>query len=135
MKRFIDAHQRDFDKAFKEVRNKKKITHWMWYIFPQLKHLGYSSTAKYYGIASKEEALEYISTPLLKKNMEKMCEVLLEIENCSAVDIFGDIDAMKLQSCMTLFYLVTEDDIFKDVLLKYYDGKLDKKTKYIIENL
>ena len=135
MKRFIEMHNRDFDKALKEVRNKKKVTHWMWYIFPQLKDLGYSTTAKYYGISSKEEAIEYISTPLLKKNMKKMCEALMEIENCSAVDIFGDIDAKKLQSCMTLFYLVTDDVMFKKVLQKYYDGKLDLKTKNIIENL
>ena len=135
VKRFIEAHQKNFDRAFCEVRNKKKKTHWMWYIFPQLKELGYSSMATYYGISSKEEALEYISNPFLAENMKKMCEVLLEIQECNAVSIFGEIDAKKLQSCMTLLYLVSHDEMFYNVLLKYYDGKLDVNTENILRKL
>ena len=132
IQRFVDKHNEDFDRAFKEIKNKRKVTHWMWYIFPQLKDLGYSFTAKYYGISSVEEVRAYMANPLLSKNMTKLCKLLLELDNCSAREIFGDVDARKLNSCMTLFYLVTNDDMFYKVLLKYNNGKLDVNTENLL---
>lgn len=100
----------------------------MWYIFPQLKGLGFSSTAQYYGINGREEAMAYLMHPVLGARLREITSVLITLEGKSAVEIFGGTDAKKLRSSMTLFYAVSEDDLFKKVLDKYYDGKLDGRT-------
>ncbi len=111
-----------------EVRAGYKSSHWMWYIFPQLKGLGFSSTAQYYGINGREEAMAYLKHPVLGARLREITSMLLTLEGKSAVEIFGRTDAMKLRSSMTLFYAVSEDDLFKKVLDRYYDGKLDGRT-------
>ena len=100
----------------------------MWYIFPQLKELGFSSTAQYYGINGREEAMAYLKHPVLGARLREITSMLLTLEGKSAVEIFGRTDAMKLRSSMTLFYAVSEDDLFKKVLDKYYDSKPDGIT-------
>jgi uncharacterized protein (DUF1810 family) len=128
MQRFIQAHENDYQTALAEVRVGYKCSHWMWYIFPQLKGLGFSSTAQYYGINGREEAIAYLKHPVLGARLREITSVLLTLEGKSAVEIFGRTDAKKLRSSMTLFYAVSEDDLFKKVLDKYYDGKSDGRT-------
>lgn len=126
--RFIQTQEHDYQTALAEVRVGYKCSHWMWYIFPQLKGLGFSSTAQYYGINGREEAIAYLKHPVLGARLREITSVLLTLEGKSAVEIFGRTDAMKLRSSMTLFYAVSEDDLFKKVLEKYYGGKPDGRT-------
>ena len=128
LSRFIQAQENDYQTALAEVRVGYKCSHWMWYIFPQLKGLGFSSTAQYYGINGREEAMTYLMHPVLGARLREITSVLLTLEGKSAVEIFGRTDAMKLRSSMTLFYAVSEDDLFKKILDKYYDGKPDGRT-------
>ena len=129
MQRFIQAQENDYQTALAEVRVGYKCSHWMWYIFPQLKGLGFSSTAQYYGINGREEAMAYLKHPVLGARLREITSVLLTLEGKSAVEIFGGTDAMKLRSCMTLFNAVDNgDELFQKVLDKYYNGQPDEKT-------
>ena len=128
LERFIKAQEHDYQTALAEVRAGYKCSHWMWYIFPQLKGLGFSSTAQFYGINGKEEAKAYLEHPVLGTRLREITSVLLTVEGKSAVEIFGRTDAMKLRSSMTLFNAVADDDLFQKVLDKYYGGKPDDIT-------
>ena len=128
LERFIKAQEHDYQTALAEVRAGYKCSHWMWYIFPQLKGLGFSSTAQFYGINGRDEAKAYLEHPVLGTRLREITSMLLTFEGKSAVEIFGYTDAMKLRSSMTLFNAVAEDDLFQKVLDKYYDGKLDGRT-------
>ena len=129
MQRFIQAQENDYQTALAEVRAGYKCSHWMWYIFPQLKGLGFSSTAQYYGINGREEAMAYLKHPVLGARLREITSVLLTLEGKSAVEIFGRTDAMKLRSCMTLFNAVANgDELFQNVLDKYYNGQADERT-------
>ncbi|WP_298533940.1 DUF1810 domain-containing protein [uncultured Methanobrevibacter sp.] len=128
VERFIDAQKADYDIAFREISNGKKRNHYMWYIFPQVKGLGRSSTAKYYGIDGLDEAREYMENEYLGNNLIAISNELLKLETNDPVEIFGDIDSKKLRSSMTLFELVSDNDVFSLVLEKYFDGKRDQIT-------
>ena len=129
MQRFIQAQEHDYQTALAEVRVGYKCSHWMWYIFPQLKGLGFSSTAQFYGINGRDDAKAYLEHPVLGARLREITSVLLTIEGKSAVEIFGRTDAMKLRSSMTLFNAVANgENLFQKVLDKYYDGKLDGRT-------
>lgn len=129
LNRFFQAQEHDYQTALAEVRAGYKCSHWMWYIFPQLKGLGFSSTAQFYGINGKEEAKAYLEHPVLGARLREITSVLLTLEGKSAVEIFGHTDAMKLRSSMTLFNAVANgEDIFQKVLNKYYGGKSDDIT-------
>lgn len=130
--RFIKAQKQDYNIALSEMKAGRKRSHWMWYIFPQIKDLGFSSTAQYYAIQNQGEAEEYLAHPVLGKRLIEISKVLLEIESSDARKVMGYPDDMKLKSSMTLFYLVSGKDIFKRVLDKFFDGKLDKKTKELL---
>ena len=123
MKRFIEAQKRDYQLALSEVRAGKKQSHWIWYIFPQMYGLGRSYFAQLYGIHDREEAEAYLNHEVLGKRLREITMTLLEHDVCSAEEIFGDLDAMKVRSCMTLFDIVSPDDIFDEVLNKFYDSK------------
>lgn len=123
MKRFIEAQKRDYQLALSEVRAGKKQSHWIWYIFPQMYGLGSSYFAQLYGIRDREEAEAYLNHKVLGKRLREITMALLEHDVCSAEEIFGDLDAMKVRSCMTLFDIVSPDDIFDEVLNKFYDSK------------
>ena len=133
VERFIDAQKEDYDIAFREISNGKKRNHYMWYIFPQVKGLGRSSTAKYYGIDGLDEAREYVENEYLANNLINISNELLKLETNDPIEIFGHIDSKKLRSSMTLFELVSDNDVFHLVLEKYYDGKRDQKTLDLIK--
>ena len=133
LSRFTKAQEQDFKTAFKEIKNGRKMSHWMWYIFPQIQGLGKSSTSQYYGIKDLNEARAFINDPYLGRNLKKISMALLELEENNAVAIFGKPDDIKLKSCMTLFSCISEDgSIFHKVLEKYFDGRQCKRTVSII---
>lgn len=133
--KFIEAHNEDYERALKEIKNGRKLTHWMWYIFPQITGLGMSETSKYYAINSLEEARLYFNNELLGAHLIELSRELLKLETNNPVDIFGDIDALKLNSSMTLFFYVTENEIFGQVIDKYFHGNKDLNTIKICENM
>ena len=127
--RFLDAQNQVYLNALSEIRKGCKQTHWMWFIFPQLKGLGKSSTAEYYGIGGLEEASAYLRHPVLGKHLIEISNVLLESEGKSAFDIFGSPDDMKLRSSMTLFAVAANTHpVFEQVLDKYFSGIPDELT-------
>lgn len=128
LERFKKVHEFDYENALREIRNGRKESHWMWYIFPQLKGLGSSYTAEYYGIEDVDEARLFLEDDYLGKHLLEITGVLLELESDNSVEIFGYPDCLKLKSCMTLFNRVSESDVFKRVLDKYYDGIEDEET-------
>lgn len=135
LSRFKIAQERDYKTALNEIRNGRKINHWMWYIFPQVKGLGFSETSKYYAIKNAEEAKAFLSDSYLGNNLIKICEELLNLNTNNATQIFGNPDDKKLKSSMTLFSCVSEENsIFKKVLLKFYGGRPDYRTLKLIED-
>jgi uncharacterized protein (DUF1810 family) len=133
--RFKTAQERDYQTALKEIRNGRKVSHWMWYIFPQMKQLGYSPTAQYYGIASLDEAKSYIADDTLRQHLIEISEALLALDSDNATQIMGYPDDMKLKSSMTLFMLAAPDiDTFGKVLDKFYGGEKDEHTVRILNN-
>ena len=133
LKRFLDAQERDYRTALAEIGNGRKISHWMWYIFPQIDGLGFSSTAKFYAIRDLDEAKNYFEHPVLGERLVEISNALLEIDGKTANQILGSPDDMKLKSSMTLFgALENTNAVFQKVLDKYYDGEKDGKTLQLI---
>ena len=133
--RFLTAQEHAYDIALAEIRRGRKRTHWIWYIFPQLRSLGKSERSYFYGIADIEEAKAYLDHPILGSRLIEISETLLHIQGKSAQDIFGGIDSMKLHSSMTLFAVVGGDgSVFYKVIDRYFDGKMDENTLKILYN-
>lgn len=133
LQRFLDAQQGDYQQALAEVKNGKKRSHWIWYIFPQLKGLGMSYNSQYYGIGGREEAKAYLEHPVLGARLREITKAFLELQGVSAHDVFGSPDAMKVLSSMTLFHEVAEkDDPFWEVITKYYRGAPDARTREML---
>ena len=130
LSRFLTAQDSysQYKTALEEIRNGRKRSHWMWFVFPQLKGLGHSYNADYYGIAGADEARAYWLHPVLRDRLREITEALLLLDGLSARQIFGEVDAMKLRSSMTLFWKVTEEELFRKVLDKYYEGKMCDST-------
>ena len=127
--RFLEAQESMYETALKEIKNGKKKTHWMWYIFPQLRGLGSSRMSSIYGIDGIEEAKEYFSHPILSSRLIEITQALLIHPDVIIEDLIGDLDVIKLQSCMTLFaFLSEEGSVFHKVLDCFYKGKMDEKT-------
>ena len=134
IERFIIAQKRDYEKALQEIKNGKKTSHWIWYIFPQLKGLGNSTTSMYYGINNIEEAREYYNNDYLRNNLLEICNALLLLDN-NIRNIFGYPDYLKVHSCVTLFEMVAKDEIiFKKIIDKFYNGKRDNNTINLLNN-
>ena len=132
--RFLEAQEQMYEVALKEIKNGEKESHWMWYIFPQLRGLGRSQMAYAYGINGIEEAKAYLEHPILSKRLIEITEALLLHKEKDIYDIMGDIDNMKLHSSMTLFSLVSEDDsVFHQVLNNFYNGEMDESTLKLIK--
>ena len=118
----------DYETALKEIENGRKVSHWIWYVFPQLKGLGHSSLSQFYGISGRKEAEEYLRHPILGERLRKISEALLEHEGKYPEAIFGSIDAIKVKSCMTLFDCISPNDIFADVLDLFFNGIRDSRS-------
>ncbi len=133
LKRFIEAQERDYETALAEIRDGRKRGHWMWYIFPQVKGLGFSSMAQHYGIKDLQEAEAYLRHPILGKRLIDISRELLALEGTNATQVFGNPDDLKLRSSMTLFAAVKDSDpVFKQVIAKYFQGKDDQQTLTIL---
>lgn len=128
LERFVEAQELMYPMALDEVRNGRKRGHWIWYIFPQLKGLGESYNSSYYGIDGIEEARAYLQHPVLGARLREITAVFLELVGKNAQEVFGHLDAMKVCSCMTLFNVVSDDDLFQRVLDRYYNGVADDRT-------
>lgn len=127
--RFLDAQNKLYLTAFSEIKKGKKETHWMWFIFPQLKGLGTSNISKYYAIADLKEATEYLEHPILAQHLIEISELLLTFKRKSAEGIFGELDARKLCSSMTLFSQVEgAHPIFQEILDTFFLGYSDPFT-------
>ena len=134
LQRFKEAQKRDFDTALSEIRRGRKRSHWMWYIFPQIQGLGFSSTSAYYAIQNMAEAEDFLNDPYLGANLRTISEALLELDTDDPYQIFGSPDHLKLLSCMTLFEAAEgEGGVFTQVIEKYYNGRRDVKTLDILE--
>lgn len=128
LKRFIDAQELDYDMALLEIKSGRKRSHWIWYIFPQLVDLGYSSTAKYYGIKNIDEAKAYLNNITLKKHLLEISSELYKLDG-NISDIMGYPDDLKLKSSMTLFSIADpSNDIYRKILDKFYNGEVDQVT-------
>jgi uncharacterized protein (DUF1810 family) len=133
LSRFVQAQERDYGKALREIRNGRKCSHWMWYIFPQFDGLGFSSTSKFYSIKSRAEAEQYLNHPVLGPRLVECAEAVLEVEGRSALEIFGSTDELKLWSCATLFACVAPvGSVFDRLLAKYFQGERDDKTLHLL---
>jgi len=129
LQRFVDAQKDVFDEVCAELSVGRKRGHWMWFIFPQLKGLGRSSTAQFYGISGTKEAEEYLRHPVLGPRLRHCTELLLGVQGRSINEIVGSPDDLKFRSCMTLFAHVTSDNqIFVEAVNKYYGGQFDDGT-------
>jgi uncharacterized protein (DUF1810 family) len=131
LSRFLTAQENKFEQALSEIKSGRKRTHWMWYIFPQFKGLGYSETARFYSIQSLDEARNYLAHPILGERLKLISQELLKLnDNYNANRIFGHPDDLKLKSSMTLFSVIdsSEEKIFKKVIDNFFDGKFDDKT-------
>lgn len=129
LERFIKAQEQAYELALSEMKSGHKRSHWIWYIFPQIKGLGFSSTSEYYGIDGLGEAKAYMENPILRKRLLEISEVLLTLPSSDAGDVMGYPDDLKLRSSMTLFAeAAPEFDVFQKVLDKFFDGRKDRKT-------
>jgi uncharacterized protein (DUF1810 family) len=129
LNRFVEAQKGDYERALAEIRSGRKRSHWMWYIFPQIDGLGFSSTSKHYAIKGLAEAEAFLKHPLLGTRLVECCEAVLGVEGRSALEIFGATDEMKLKSCATLFACVSSaGSVFDRLLSKYFQGQRDGKT-------
>lgn len=132
--RFIQVQQQDYPFALDEIKKGRKKSHWIWYIFPQLKGLGHSAMSEYYGIQDLEEAKAYLADPVLKAHLVEICSALLELDTNDAVAVMGRPDDKKLKSSMTLFDAASgHQEIFGKVLEKYYQGKRDGRTLQMLK--
>lgn len=134
--KYLDAQNAScdgYEQALNEIRLGRKVSHWIWYIFPQIKGLGRSGTAQYYALDSLDEAKSYLQNQLLHERLIEISEALLE-NNDRIESIVGYVDAMKVRSCMTLFREADpEIDVFGKVLDKFYGGKADEATLKILQ--
>jgi uncharacterized protein (DUF1810 family) len=131
--RFTSAQETVYARALPEIQSGDKRSHWMWFIFPQIDGLGFSSTAKHYAIKSPDEARQYLAHSVLGPRLLECTAAVLAVEGRSAYEIFGSPDDLKLKSCMTLFEAIAgQDSLFSRVLDKYYQGNRDRRSQEIL---
>ncbi len=127
--RFVQAQTDTYAHAARELADGRKTSHWMWFVFPQLRGLGHSPMATRFAIASLDEARAYLAHPLLGARLKQCVRLTLRIDGCSITEVFGAPDDMKFRSCMTLFGLAApHQGIFADALQTYFDGTPDART-------
>ena len=133
IERFVSAQGGGtYEQALAEIRAGRKRSHWIWFVFPQVRGLGRSPMAERYGIGSREELDAYVNHPLLGTRLLEISHALLALSWSDPVVVLGDIDALKVRSSMTLFELTGADPVFGDVLDKYYAGSRDELTLEIV---
>jgi len=134
LSRFVEAQARCYARVLEELTAGEKTSHWMWFIFPQLRGLGMSSTARRFGLSGLEEARAYLAHPLLGARLRECTQLVLAVRDRSAYEIFGSPDDLKLRSCLTLFAQAVapspapETRVFGEALARYYRGEPDPRT-------
>lgn len=132
LNRFLTAQEKDYATALAEIRQGRKRSHWMWYIFPQIEGLGHSSMARHYAIRDLAEATAYLAHPVLGPRLVEISQALLGLSSNDATAVMGSPDDLKLCSCMTLFSLVPGADVvFVQVLAKFFKSRIDERTAAI----
>jgi uncharacterized protein (DUF1810 family) len=129
LERFVSAQDGVYDDAVAELRRGRKTSHWMWFVFPQIAGLGRSATAQRYAIGSLDEARAYLEHPVLGPRLVESASIVLGNDDATAEQIFGQIDAMKLRSSMTLFrHAAPDEPVFGRVIDRFFDGAEDAET-------
>jgi uncharacterized protein (DUF1810 family) len=129
LERFVDAQAPVYERVRRELRTGRKESHWIWFVFPQIAGLGRSPTSARFALSTLEEASAYLAHPILGPRLRECASLALEVEERTAMEIFGPVDAMKFRSSMTLFAKASpEDDVFKQCLDKYFAGAPDPAT-------
>jgi uncharacterized protein (DUF1810 family) len=129
LQRFVDAQNPVFERVTTELRAGHKRTHWMWFVFPQIRGLGFSRMSQFYAISSRDEAVAYLNHPVLGPRLRECTQIVNAVQGCSIQEIFGDPDFMKFQSSMTLFAHATGDnEVFLEALDRHYSGEQDTAT-------
>jgi uncharacterized protein (DUF1810 family) len=135
LQRFLDAQDAGgtYERALGELRAGRKTSHWMWFVFPQIAGLGHSAMSREYAISSLAEAKAYLAHPVLGPRLRECSRALLEHGDSSALEILGEIDAVKLRSSMTLFARAApEKPVFREVLDRFYGGAIDEATERLL---
>lgn len=135
IRRFIEAQESPFcgyEVALQEVKSGRKRSHWIWYTFPQFRELGHSSRSDYWGIADRQEAVDYLAHPLLGARLREITSALLTHDDKPIAEILGALDVAKLHSSMTMFDAISPNDIFGAVLTTFYSNERDEKTLEIL---
>lgn len=136
LQRFVLAQDPVYTEVCAELAAGAKTSHWMWFVFPQLKALGHSATAQHFGIASRAEALAYWQHPVLGPRLKACSELVVAVEGRTALQIFGSTDQLKFRSCMTLFAQVApQEPVFNQALAKYFGGEADARTLELLASL
>lgn len=133
LERFISAQQGVYDQVLSELKAGRKQSHWIWFIFPQIKGLGYSPTSIKFAIQTLDEARAYLSHPVLGDRLIECTKLVLAIDNRSVSEIFGYPDDLKFKSSMTLFSAVSDKSVFREALAKFFDDEADENTLKILK--
>jgi uncharacterized protein (DUF1810 family) len=133
LNRFLTAQEGSYQTALNEIKMGRKRSHWMWFIFPQIQGLGKSETAKFYAITDQAEAIAYLNHMILGSRLKEISAELLKLDTSDPIEVFGDIDSIKLKSAMTLFSsLPNTNRVFQQVLDKFFDGAKDGHTLQLL---
>jgi uncharacterized protein (DUF1810 family) len=134
LQRFVEAQRDEYERVCAELRTGSKRSHWMWFIFPQMKGLGVSAAANWFAISSLKEAQAYLLHAILGQRLRECTQLVNLVEGSSLMEIFGSPDHLKFRSCMTLFAHTTEENrVFLDVLRKYCGGEFDPATLVLLK--
>lgn len=134
--RFLEAQKSFYDIALTEIKNGYKQEHWIWFIFPQLRGLGFSPEAEYYGITGLDEAKAYLKHPILRKRLIEATNAILDLNTDYIDDFLPHPDNLKFCSSMTLFSrAASKEKLFQEVLDRFYNGKLDEKTLQLLKDV
>ena len=128
LQRFVEAQDGTYDAALLEIQRGTKRSHWMWFVFPQIAGLGSSTMSQRYAIRSLDEARAYLEHPMLGRRLRESIGALQDLTNTTAQEIFGDVDAIKLRSSLTLFKEARPEPLFAAALARWFDGTRDEAT-------
>lgn len=135
IQRFIKAQESDYEVALSEIKKGRKRSHWIWYLFPQFKEFAHSDIAEYYGLEDVGEAEAYLQHPVLGQRIREISEALLLHRGKDVKEIFGELDAGKVRSCMTMFDYLSPNEGFRKVLDAFYGGKRGGRTLKVLNGV